>query len=93
MSIEECMETTDVIINEGLDLINDNVQLILITWKRAYENGKADLYEANKAISNLLDLLKEKENIIDAMAEQLTTPVHNKEWIIEYFEKEANNDR
>lgn len=106
MSIEECIEILKNLIlmpenwiieksykgkYDFIGTIEGN--LAIKTLLKAYEDGKADLYEANKAISNLLDLLKEKENIIDAMAEQLTTPVHNKEWIIKYFEKEANNDR
>lgn len=32
----------------------------------------------------------EKDKIIDLMSEQLTTPVHDKEWVKEYFENKAN---
>ena len=42
MNIEECIETTDIIINEGLDIVNDNIQLILQTWKTAYEKEKGE---------------------------------------------------
>lgn len=59
------------------------------TLLAAYENTKSDLYEANNCISDLLDIAKKKDAVIDAMAEQLTTPVHNKRWVIEYFEKEV----
>lgn len=34
--------------------------------------------------------IAQKDNIIDAMAEQLTTPVHNKQWVIDYFEGKVN---
>lgn len=33
----------------------------------AYKNTKADLYEANNCISDLLDIIKYKEKIIDKM--------------------------
>ena len=31
--------------------------------------------------------LREKEKIIDLMSEQLTTPIHSKEWVKEYYKK------
>ena len=46
-----------------------------------------DLYEANNRINYLLDIVEYKREVIELMAEQLTTPVHNKEWVIEYFEE------
>lgn len=33
--------------------------------------------------------LENKDRIINLMAEQLTTPIHSKEWIIEYYRKLA----
>ena len=30
---------------------------------------------------------QEKDEIIDLMAEQLTTPIHSKEWVKEYYKK------
>lgn len=48
---------------------------------------ESDLYEANNRINDLLDIVKQKDKIIDLMAEQLTTPIHNKEWVIKYFEE------
>lgn len=42
-------------------------------------------------LQNQLDLANakniEKDKIIDLMAEQLTTPIHSKEWIKEYYKK------
>nr|DAO29365.1 MAG TPA: hypothetical protein [Caudoviricetes sp.] len=29
----------------------------------------------------------EKDKIIDLMAEQLTTPIHSKEWVKEYYKR------
>ncbi len=44
-----------------------------------------------RAIKNLLMFYEKQNQMIDKMAEQLTTPIHNKEWVIEYFEKEIKN--
>ncbi len=33
--------------------------------------------------------IEKKDNIIALMAEQLTTPIHSKEWVIEYYTKEV----
>lgn len=40
-------------------------------------------------LKNVLSMLEEKEKINDLMAEQLTTPIHNKEWVKEYYERKA----
>ncbi len=44
-------------------------------------------------LQNQLDLADakniEKDKIIDLMSEQLTTPIHNKEWVKEYYEKKV----
>ena len=42
-------------------------------------------------LQNQLDLANakniEKDKIIDLMSEQLTTPIHSKEWVKEYYKK------
>lgn len=42
-------------------------------------------------LQNQLDLANakniEKDKIIDFMAEQLTTPIHSKEWVKEYYKR------
>ena len=44
-------------------------------------------------LQNQLDLANakniEKDKIIDLMSEQLTTPIHGKEWVKEYYERKA----
>ena len=52
---------------------------------------QSDLYESNKRIADLLLILGDRDRIIDLMAEQLTTPIHDKEWVIKYYEKESKN--
>lgn len=41
-------------------------------------------------LKNVLAMLKEKDKQIDLMAEQLTTPIHGKEWIKKYYENKVN---
>lgn len=90
------VETIDDLINgyrhykicndKGLDL--DVVELK--HYKRLidfYKQAESDLYEANNRINDLLDMVKQKDKEIDKMAEQLTTPIHSKEWVIKYFEE------
>ena len=35
--------------------------------------------------------IENKDKIIDLMSEQLTTPIHSKEWVKEYFERKVEN--
>ena len=35
------------------------------------------------------EYISEKDKIIDLMSEQLTTPIHSKEWVKEYYERKA----
>lgn len=41
------------------------------------------------SLQGLLDLYKKKSKMIELMAEHLTTPTHDKEWVIKYFEGEV----
>lgn len=41
-------------------------------------------------LKNILSMLKEKDKIIDLMSEQLTTPMHDKEYVKQYFKNKAN---
>lgn len=40
-------------------------------------------------LKNVLTLIEEKDKQIDLMSEQLTTPIHDKSWIKEYYERKA----
>lgn len=44
-----------------------------------------------EAIEIILSMLEEKDREIDLMAEQLTTPIHDKKWVKEYFENKAKD--
>lgn len=48
-----------------------------------------EMEEMKDAIGTVLSMLEEKDKIIDLMAEQLTTPIHDKEWIKKYYENKA----
>lgn len=38
-------------------------------------------------LKNVLTLMEEKDKQIDLMSEQLTTPIHSKEWVKEYYKR------
>lgn len=44
-------------------------------------------------IEKLQKKLEKKDKIINLMAEQLTTPVHSKKWVIEYFTNKVEEDK
>lgn len=59
---------------------------------------KKELKEKDKQIEKYQNMLvtndmlhikesQEKDKIIDLMSEQLTTPIHSKEWVKEYYKK------
>ena len=94
-------ETIDDLINgyrhykicndKGLDL--DVVELKY--YKRLidfYKQAKSDLYEANNRINDLLDIVKQKDKLINLMAEEFInkTLMYNdwlKDDLIQYFEE------
>ena len=89
MSIDEALEEFDFF-NEG-DYITREMSIAKDVVLQELENTKADLYEANKRITDLLLTLGDRDRMINKMSEKLTTPVHDKEWVIKYFEMECKN--
>lgn len=89
MSIDEAKEEFDFF-NEG-DYITREMSIAKDVVLQELENTKADLYEANKRIADLLLILGDRDRMINKMSEQLTTPIHDKEWIIKYYERESKN--
>ena len=45
-----------------------------------------------KATDIVLNLIKKQSKMIDLMAEQLTSPINDKEWVIKFYEKEAEKN-
>lgn len=54
-----------------------------ILFKRAIEELKS-LSPSEQSIETILNLIEKQDKLINILAEQLTTPVHNKEWVIKY---------
>jgi len=77
------------------NLIQRNKNLEQIEKEHKEENGR--LREENKILRHGLEENTEEIDklnvIIDLMAEQLTTPVHNKKWVIEYFTNKVEEDK
>lgn len=44
-------------------------------------------------LKNVLSMLKEKDKIIDLMADYLTTPIHGTEWVKKYFEDKVKEEK
>lgn len=40
-------------------------------------------------LKNVLTLIEERDKQIDLMSEQLTTPIHSKEYVKEYYKRKA----
>lgn len=51
------------------------------------------VYEPTEEVKELKEItLEELKKLIDKMAEDLTTPIHDKEWIINHYLKEIEKD-
>ena len=61
---------------EAIDALKEHKKLIDKKYLKA---------KNSKAIEVVLNALKGKDKIIDLMAEQLTTPIHSKERVKEYY--------
>lgn len=67
-----------------------NYDLLRKLKNRVKEVKKLEKYSLyKKEFSRLNKQLQNKDKIIDLMAEQLTTPIHDKKWVKEYFENKA----
>lgn len=63
---------------EAIDALKEHKKLIDKKYLKARNS---------KAIEVVLNAIKEKDKIIDLMSEQLTTPIHSKEWVKEYYKR------
>lgn len=66
---------------------NDLLRKLRSRVKQVKKLEKYSLYK--QEFSNLNKQLKSKDKIIDLISEQLTTPIHSKEWVKEYYERKA----
>ena len=73
-------------------LKNNNKDLLRKLRNRVKEVKKLTKYSLyKKEFSTLNEHLKKKDKIIDLMAEELTTPLHSKEWVKDYYERKVEN--
>lgn len=105
MKIDEAKEEFDFF-NEG-DYITRGMSIAKDVVLQELENTRADLYEANNRIADLLDVAKERDRIIDWLVEEIHSIINlgefidnninkldTKEQIKKYFEercKDAND--
>ena len=91
----EDMKTIYAICETIQNLIQRNKDLEQIEKEHKEENGR--LREENKILRHGLKENTEEidmlNGIINLMAEQLTTPVHSKKWVIEYFTNKVEEDK
>ena len=82
------LEEGDIAIDTVLAELEKKDKLIEY-WKNGFERE----LEANR--SNIIEIveqdsiIRKKDKIINLMAEQLTTDIHSKEWVIDYYEREV----
>ena len=69
-------EAKETIDNMSEEELNEYVFFALKEMTKKYETAQVEI--------------EKKDNIIALMAKQLTTPIHSKEWIIEYYTKEVD---
>lgn len=55
--------------------------------QKSVEQIYDDYQDIGKMAFDYSDKLEQKDKTIDLMAEQLTTPIHSKEWVKEYYKK------
>lgn len=55
-----------------------------------YKDQIEQLELSTTLLKTVLSIIEEQDKVIDLMSEQLTTPVHDKEYVKQYFENKAN---
>lgn len=96
MTEEEAQKVLDELNTVRIEVLNDEAKrLFEAIMKIADERDKIKQeYDRDTHIlQKQLDLANakniEKDKIIDLMSEQLTTPIHSKEWVKEYYERKV----
>ena len=75
--------TKEQVITQLKSLIEDRESFI-------DSNDKDSIFKQDKeALECAIKILKEQDKIIDLMSEQLTTPIHSKEYVKEYYERKV----
>lgn len=84
--LEQC-NFSDLVNEVRLD--NKSIEIVLSILKE--KDKQIEQYQNILATNDMLHVIEceNKYKIIDLMAEQLTTPIHDKEWIKKYYENKA----
>ena len=65
-----------------------SIQLVSSNWKQMHKHNE----DLEMLYQGCQIELEKKDAIIDLIAEQLTTPIHSKEWVIEYYTKKVEEE-
>lgn len=76
-------------IEEARERLEKRIKDIWFSTTYSQEQEEKDLKILLSDYKRVLKEDEEKDKIIDLMSEQLTTPIHDKRWAKEYFERKA----
>lgn len=76
-------------IEEARERLEKRIKDIWFSTTYSQEQEEKDLKILLSDYKGVLKEDEEKDKIIDLMSEQLTTPIHDKRWAKEYFERKA----
>lgn len=76
---------------EAIEILNQLKEMCecLLDYREVSDSHYKIFKRRILAINIVLSMLKEKDKVIDLMSEQLTTPMHSKEWVKQYYENKA----
>lgn len=96
--LEQCNPFSDLVNEVRLD--NKSIECVLSMLKetnkginsliQSRKKWKCRYYKMKNKNKDLQRLVEQQDKQIDLMSEQLTTPVHDKEYVKQYFENKAN---
>ena len=99
MTNEQAQKVLDELQESRPEQLNDEAKrlfeaIMLIADER--DKIKQEYDRDTHILQNQLDLANakniEKDKIIDLMSEQLTSPIHNKNWVKDYYERKAKEE-
>lgn len=74
-------------IKEAIEYLN--TLLNAMKWRKNGTLFEVFVGDTRECVKSVLAELEKKDKIINLMAEQLTTDIHSKEWVIDYYEREV----
>ncbi len=93
--VNRAIETVLNLINTQQAEIDSLKDFKEIAESKVTDLNPIGLAKTNQLLSRQCHKLQEesekKDKIIDLMAEELTTPIHSKEWVKDYFERKVEN--